>query len=124
MNRYLSLVASTATAAAVAAAITLPAGAADAPSAKDKRQGTEVVPEELISCLRGHGAEPPASIDALKPWIVEHYAANREALNACGVAFGPDEKRPGGAPKKGDDPCGAATNKNDRLEEAVAAKRN
>jgi hypothetical protein len=79
-------------------------GACD-PHPGDVEKADHAAPQQLVACLRTKGLEPPASLDDLKPWILQQSqtAAGKEALNACGFA-GPDEKRAvgdGGA-------CGAA----------------
>jgi hypothetical protein len=71
--KLLSVLAATAVAAAVAAAITIPAGAspADDPAA------------QLVSCLRAHGADVPAGTTglALKQWVGDH--ESDPAVAAC-----------------------------------------
>ena len=61
-------------------------------------------PEELRTCLAGKGLTPPASLDALKPWLMQQSqtAAGKATLNACGFA-GVEEKHVA----EGDGPCGA-----------------
>jgi hypothetical protein len=61
-------------------------------------------PEELRACLAGKGLNPPASLDALKPWVLQQSktSAGNEALKACGFA-GVETKR--AAEDAG--PCGA-----------------
>jgi hypothetical protein len=60
------------------------------------RQGDKAdhaAPEKLVACLSEKGLQPPASIDDLKPWILQQSgtAAGKDALKACGFA-GPEEK--------------------------------
>lgn len=74
------------------------------PHSRQDRKDDGPGPEELRACLTGKGLNPPASLDALKPWMLQQSqtAAGNDALKACGFA-GVEEKHPvedGG-------PCGA-----------------
>jgi hypothetical protein len=84
MTRFLSVLAATALAAAVAAAITLPAGA-DAPT-RDEPDAT------FVDCLRAHGLGIPADArgDAIKTWIVAHDSdpAVKRAVVPCKAKAG------------------------------------
>ena len=77
MNRFLAIVAATAASAAVAAAITLPAGAD--PSSNSDTQ--------FVSCLRAHGADIPADTQgvAIKQWLGAHENddAVMQAMKTC-----------------------------------------
>jgi hypothetical protein len=74
----MSIIAATAAAAAVAAAISLPAGADDGP--RDELA-------TFTSCLRAHGLAVPEGLDpiATKQWIGEHdgSAGFQAAMDAC-----------------------------------------
>jgi hypothetical protein len=74
MNRLLTIVAATAVAAAIAAAITIPAGADDTPNDNGA---------QINACLRTHGADVPADLRglALKQWIAAHMSD--PAIAAC-----------------------------------------
>src|SRR4051794_32018454 len=75
MHRFITVIAATAVAATVAAAITLPAGASDDPTAKDAK---------FVACLRDHGLAIPAdtSGDAIKGWLLAHDGVDA-AVAAC-----------------------------------------
>ena len=75
MHRFLIVIAATAVAATVAAAITLPAGASDEPTTKDPK---------LVACLRDQGlAIPPETTgDAVKQWLLAHDGVD-DAVRAC-----------------------------------------
>jgi hypothetical protein len=59
-----------------------------------------VAPEQLKSCLRDHGLEPPSAIEQLKPWIASQLETDavKTALKACGFDTQPVVKGAGGAP--------------------------
>jgi hypothetical protein len=149
MQRLLAIIAATATAAAVAAAISLPAGADDGGQPADpdgvklaaclrdhgaavpadaqgralknwigdaasrpevqaalKACGMSVEkhglpPEQLMTCLRDHGLNPPSSLEEFKPWFVGTVLATdagKAAAKACGIetrAQGPGAGKPG-----------------------------
>ena len=84
------------------------------PHPGDVEKADHAAPEQLVACLRTKGLEPPASIDDLKPWILQQSgtSAGKDALKACGFA-GPEEK-----PAAGDGPCGGA----DRAKSASKAR--
>jgi hypothetical protein len=79
MTRFLAIVAATAASAAVAAAITIPAGA-------DQNGDPDA---QFVSCLRSHGADIPAGTQgaAIKEWVGAHQNddATMRALKACDV---------------------------------------
>jgi hypothetical protein len=64
-------------------------------------------PDELVSCLRAHGLNPPGNLFQLKPWMLRQAGtdAGKAVMRACGVNFDrrPTEKD---LRKKGD--CGGA----------------
>src|SRR4051794_14073795 len=76
MKRFLTVIAATAVAAAVAAAITLPAGASDEP--------TTTKDAKFVACLRDQGlAIPPETTgDAIKTWLLAHDGVD-DAIKAC-----------------------------------------
>jgi hypothetical protein len=81
MNRFLALIAPTAAAAAVAAAITIPAGA-------DQTAGQTADPgAQLVSCLRANGVDIPADTRgvAIKQWVGAHQSDPNvdRALKSC-----------------------------------------
>jgi hypothetical protein len=75
-------------------------GACDPQAGKPSDQG----PKELRTCLANKGLNPPAELDALKPWVLQQSqtAAGKDALKACGFG-GVDDKH---AVERGG-PCGA-----------------
>jgi hypothetical protein len=95
--KLLTVLAATATAAVVAAAITLPAGADSGPGRGSRavsitisgsRSGGQTA-ADLVSCLQAHGANAPDASDpmALKRWMLAHQ--DDAAVKAC--TPGPDE---------------------------------
>ena len=75
MKRFLTIIAATAAGAAVAAAITIPAGAD--PSADPEAP--------LATCLRAQGLDVPTTNDALKRWVAQHAddPGAKSAFEAC-----------------------------------------
>jgi hypothetical protein len=94
MQRLIAIIAATATAAAVAAAISLPAGADDGGQPADP-DGVK-----LAACLRDHGAAVPAGAQdrELKDWIggAEGRPEVRAALKACDAS----NEKPGPPPEQ------------------------
>ena len=87
MTRLLAIIAATAASAAVAAAITIPAGADPAAADSDA---------QFVTCLRAHGADIPAGTQgaAIKEWVHNHENDDAviRAMKACDAnAAGPDE---------------------------------
>jgi hypothetical protein len=88
MKRLLTTLAAMAASAAVAAAITLPAGAD--PASRPNDEGAQI-----NACLRAHGAAVPADLlgRALKEWVGDHQSD--PAVDACmpgpGVKPAPEE---------------------------------
>jgi hypothetical protein len=72
--KLLAVLAATAVAAAVAAALTIPAGADESPDAAATK---------IVTCLRAHGADIAADADplAVKTWLASH--SEDAAVNAC-----------------------------------------
>ena len=56
-------------------------------------------PEQLVTCLRSHGLNPPTGIFDLKPWMVQQLQtdAGKAALRACGVNDDPPQNDQSGA---------------------------
>jgi hypothetical protein len=82
MTRVLTVVAATAIAAAVAAALTLPAGA------EQSQTGTDAIDAKFVTCLRAQGLGIPADTrgdEAIKSWIVAHQSdpAVEPAVRTC-----------------------------------------
>ncbi len=88
------------------------------PNPSQGRRDDAEEPEELRACLRSKNLDPPASLEALKPWVLEQSAtdAGKAALTACGFG-GVEEKRAiaGGA-------CGADKARASRKAEASRAR--
>ena len=80
--KLFSILAATAVAAAIGAAITIPAGA--------RTPGTDDAGASLASCLRAHGAEVPSGGFELKQWIAQRGsdASASAALAACDASAG------------------------------------
>jgi hypothetical protein len=66
--------------------------------APDERQGAPA-PEQLTSCLRDHGLQPPSNIDELKPWLGSQSEtdAGKAAMTACGIDTRPGQGSGAGA---------------------------
>ena len=66
-------------------------------------------PDELMSCLRTHGLNPPGNLFQLKPWMLRQAGtdAGKAVLKTCGVDFNPPQSADTGkdAPTKPND-CG------------------
>ena len=55
-------------------------------------------PQDLIACLRAQGLQPPAALDALKPWLA---GQSKDVLRACDIVPKEScgaESRPADAP--------------------------
>ena len=93
MKRLASIIAATATAAAVAAAISLPAGADGGARESDAL-------DTFAACLRAHDVAVPTGLDAiaLKTWIGDHEDSPgvQSAVEACNPK--PDERKKASGP--------------------------
>jgi hypothetical protein len=84
--KLLTVLAATAVAALVAAALSIPAGADQSAGGKAAKPAA---PTDLVACLRTHGLNPPTDLFALKPWMVQQSGTStgKAALAACHVSF-------------------------------------
>jgi hypothetical protein len=84
--KLLTVLAATAVAAFVAAALSIPAGADQSAGSKAAKPAA---PTDLVTCLRTHGLNPPSDLFALKPWMVRQSGTStgKAALAACHVSF-------------------------------------
>jgi hypothetical protein len=81
-------------------------------------------PEELVTCLRDHGLDAPATIDQLKPWVLQQSQteSGKAALTACGFDARPVEKAHGGGGCAGDKAADQAKASRAKTSRAKASK--